>query len=356
MFSSQQISNSFIGRVLFTVAILTLFLLTGYLFLKMAHILLILFMGILLAVILDTLMNFLIRRLKIPRGLAFAIVIIFLLSITAAVVFLIGPGIIDQLVLLSQRLPKAYAAIKAFIMKSKLSSQLLQDINRPGEVLPPLSVILGGISGVFSITLGTLLSIFIAIFTGIYLALQPDYYITKVLKIIPINSRGKAEEVIRMAGRALRWWFFGRFISMMIVGVFMAIGLAIAGIPFAITLGLIAAMLCFIPYIGPILSAVPPILVAMTVSTHKIVYALIVYLVVQLSESYIITPIVQKRAVFIPPAFLFTAQVMMGVIAGPLGLVLATPLAVIMIVTVQKLYIHDILGDTVIMLGEHRHS
>ena len=136
----------------------------------------------------------------------------------------------------------------------------------------------------------------------------------------------------------------------------MAIGLAIAGVPFAITLGLIAAILCFIPYIGPILSSIPPILVAMTVSPHKIIYALIVYLVVQVSESYIITPIVQKRAVFVPPAFLFTAQIMMGVIAGALGLVLATPLAVLMIVAVQKLYIHDILGDTVIMLGEHRHS
>lgn len=355
MISSQQISNSFIGRVIFTIAILTLFLITGYLFLKVAHILLILFMGILVAVILDTLMNFVIRLFKISRGLAFAIVLIILLALTSAVVILIGPGIIDQLVLLSERIPQAYGTIKAFILKSKLGIQILKDINRPAEALPPLSVILGGISGIFSITLGTLISIFVVVFVGIYLALQPDYYITKVLKIIPIKSRETAEEVIRMAGRALRWWLFGRFISMLIVGIFMAIGLAIAGVPFAITLGLIAAMLCFIPYIGPILSSVPPVLVAMTVSTHKIFYALIVYLIVQVSESYIITPIVQKRAVFIPPAFLFTAQVMMGVIAGAVGLVLATPMAVVMIVAVQKLYIHDILGDTVIILGEHRH-
>lgn len=356
MLNKLQFNESFTGKVLVVAGVLAAFVILLYLLLKIAHILLVLFMGILLAVILDTLMGIAVRLVPMPRSVAFIIVLIVLLGLILILGLLIGPHLIDRLTLLSELIPQAYDNMKSAIMKSEWAAPIMNDISRTGQLLPPLSAILGGISGIFSTVFGTVISIFIIVFMGIYLAFQPDYYIKKIMKILPIASREKAEQVIYMAGRALRWWFFGQLLSMLIVGIFMAIGLAIAGIPFPITLGLVAALLCFVPYIGPILASIPPVLVAMTVGTDKVIYAFIVYLIVQTSESYIVTPLIQKRAVFIPPAFLFTAQVIMGVIAGAIGVVLATPLAVVIIVFIQKLYIHDILGDTVVMLGDHKES
>jgi predicted PurR-regulated permease PerM len=345
--------DQYLNKILYTAGIFAGLLILLYFLLKISHILLILFMGVLLAVILDTLMTTVMKITKVPRAVAFILVIIFLFGLTFLIGFLIGPGLVDQMVLLSQRIPQAFENIKTMLANTELGSRLMTDFSDFNRLLPPFSDVLGGISGVFSTTLGTFITIFIVFFLGIYLSLQPDYYIKKAITLIPRKNREKAETIIRMTGKALRWWLFGRFLSMLIVGLFMAVGLAIAGVPLAIALGIIAALMCFVPYIGPVLAAIPPILVAMTVDMQKVLYAIIVYLVAQILESYIITPMIQRRAVLIPPAILFTAQVIMGVIAGALGVVLATPLAVVFIIAVQKLYIHDILGDPVRILGDH---
>jgi predicted PurR-regulated permease PerM len=139
---------------------------------------------------------------------------------------------------------------------------------------------------------------------------------------------------------------------MAVVGFLTAVGLWVAGIPLAFVLGLIAALLSFVPYIGPIASVVPAALVALAESPTKVLYVFIIYGVVQLLESYLITPLIQERAVSIPPAVLISAQVIMGILAGAIGVLMATPLAVVLIVLVQMLYLADVLGDPVSTLGE----
>jgi predicted PurR-regulated permease PerM len=154
-------------------------------------------------------------------------------------------------------------------------------------------------------------------------------------------------------GRVLRWWLVGRFVSMAIVGAVTATGLWLIGIPSPLALGLIAALLEFVPYIGPIFAAAPALLVALVLGPTELAYVALLYGVVQVLESYFINPLVQERAVSILPAALITAQVIMGVLAGPTGVVLATPLAVSTIVLIQMLYIEDVLGDSVKILGTH---
>ena len=139
---------------------------------------------------------------------------------------------------------------------------------------------------------------------------------------------------------------------MVVVGILTTLGLWIAGVPTPMALGLIAALLSFVPYVGPILSFFPAVLVALMVSLTKVLYVVVVFGLVQTLESYVITPLVQQKAVSLPPVILITAQIAMGVIAGAMGVLLAAPLAIVVIVLLQMLYVEDVLGDSVQILGQ----
>jgi predicted PurR-regulated permease PerM len=192
----------------------------------------------------------------------------------------------------------------------------------------------------------------VVIIIGLYAAATPTVYINGIVRLLPPSRRQRGRAVLRALGQALRWWLVGRIASMAVVGVLTAIGLWVAGVPLAFVLGLIAALLSFVPYIGPLAAVIPAALVALAEDPTKVIYVFALYGAVQLLESYLITPLIQERAVSIPPAVLIAAQVIMGVLAGAAGVLMATPLAVVLIVLVQMLYLEDVLGDSVSTLGE----
>jgi predicted PurR-regulated permease PerM len=117
-------------------------------------------------------------------------------------------------------------------------------------------------------------------------------------------------------------------------------------------LGLIAALLSFVPYIGPIVSVIPAVFVALADTPTKVLYVIIVYVAVQILESNLITPLIQEQTVSLAPVVLVAAQLLMGVLVGVVGVFIATPLAVVCIVLVQMLYVEDVLGEAVTPLGE----
>jgi predicted PurR-regulated permease PerM len=144
----------------------------------------------------------------------------------------------------------------------------------------------------------------------------------------------------------------GRLASMALIGILTYIGLLVTGVPLALVLGFLAGILSFVPYIGPILSLIPALLVASLQSATVALYALAVYGIVQFAESNLISPVIQRRMVSIPPAFLVTAQVLGGVLAGGIGILLAEPAAVVVAVLIQTLYIEDVLNEPVSVIGE----
>jgi predicted PurR-regulated permease PerM len=124
------------------------------------------------------------------------------------------------------------------------------------------------------------------------------------------------------------------------------IGLHLLGVPFALPLALFAGLAEFVPYVGPIVAGVPAVLVGLAEGPELALWTAGLYVLVQSVESYLLTPLIQQRAVYLPPALLLFAQVVLGVTAGPLGIVVATPLAAAGLVAVNKLYVEDVLGDT----------
>src|SRR5690606_44568 len=118
-----------------------------------------------------------------------------------------------------------------------------------------------------------------------------------------------------------------QLISMTVVGVLTGAGLWLLGLPLAFILGALAALLAFIPNIGPVLAAVPAVLLALADGPTTVLWVIGIYVGVQAVESYLITPVVQQESVSLPPALTISFQLLMGVLYGILGLALATPLA-----------------------------
>jgi predicted PurR-regulated permease PerM len=187
---------------------------------------------------------------------------------------------------------------------------------------------------------------------AVYLAIEPELYVEGLARMLPPRRRARGREVIQAVAHALRWWLVGRVVSMLAVGVLTALALAIAGIPAALALGVLAGMLSFVPYIGPIASVVPALLATIPGWPWQPLWVLVIYSGVQFLEGNFITPLVQKRAVAMPPVVLLTAQIAFGLLFGLMGVFLATPLAVAAMVLVQTLYIQDTLGESIRVMGE----
>jgi len=117
------------------------------------------------------------------------------------------------------------------------------------------------------------------------------------------------------------------------------------GAPFAVALALLAGLMEFVPYIGPFIAAVPAILVGFAEGPELALKIGLLFLAIQMIESYVLAPLIQHRAVHLPPATILFAQVLMGAIVGALGVAVATPLAAAVMVAVSMLYVEDALGD-----------
>jgi predicted PurR-regulated permease PerM len=130
---------------------------------------------------------------------------------------------------------------------------------------------------------------------------------------------------------------------MSVVGVLTFAGLWLIGLPLAAALALISALLTFIPNIGPLIAAVPALLLAFASGGNMVLLVIAVYVVVQAIETYLVTPLIQQEKVSLPPALVIGAQLLMGVMFGILGLALATPLAALTLTLASGLYVHDYL-------------
>jgi predicted PurR-regulated permease PerM len=311
------------------------------------------FAGILLAIFLDGVTDELTDDTGLPRPLALTLTLVGLAGVLVGLWVFAGPDISEQASALAALLPDATERLSSRLRTSVQQYGWMQRYVDPSQLLPPVSSVLGRVTNVFRNTITLLVNGFIILFIGIYGAAAPQSYLGGIVRLAPPSSRPRVREVLAAVGRALRWWLTGRLILMLTVGVLTALGLQMVGIPSPVALGLLAALLSFVPYLGPVLSVLPALLVASLTGPSEVLYVLLVYGGVQLLESYLIAPLVQQQAVHIPPAAVITAQFVGGVSAGAGGVLLATPLTVVVIVLVQTLYVEGVLGDEVSLLGEH---
>ncbi len=250
-----------------------------------------------------------------------------------------GPHIAAELQTLGEQLPAALQQLRARAEQYEVGRRALENIPPITALVPDASTAVERATGIASFTMRILLNTTIIIFLGILLAFTPRVYVGGALRIIPPDRRAHTHDVLDRLTTALRRWLAAQLIAMAFVGTMTGVGLWLLGMPLAFTLGLIAGVTDFIPYVGPILSGIPGVLLAFVVMPDKLLSVFILYVVVQSIESYILVPYLQWRVVYIPPALMIFAQLSLGAIAGMWGIALAAPLTAATMVLVQELWV-----------------
>lgn len=222
--------------------------------------------------------------------------------------------------------------------EESVTTRVVQQLNKS-----PSTQILGWVTG-FVGGVGTAIGgVLLVVFVGCFLAASPEQYVNGTLALVPPRHRPRIREVMDEITDRLRDWVKGQLVAMTVVGVLTTVALSVIGLPMAIVLGIVAGLLDFIPNFGPLIAAVPAVLLA--AGHGKIAPVVGVYLVVQFVEGWILRPYIERKAVDTPPALLLAVQVLMASVAGMLGLLAAPALIVVADVVIRRLYIEDILAD-----------
>lgn len=347
MNSDSNLERTFVERVLITVGIVILALLVLLLLYFTFDIVLLIFAAVLLAIFLRGIADLMGRYVKIGEGWLVLLVSVVLLGILAGAIASLAPSVAEQARHLRQEIPVSIQKVSNYLVQYGWGRTILEQLPSTDDAkqLVTDSGFLSSLGGFFSSTLGAIGNVFVVILLAIYLATEPKFYAHGFTKLFPQDRRSRVSEVLSGIGETLRWWLIGKVGSMIFIGILTWIGLSIIGVPLALTLGLIAGLLSFIPNFGPIISALPAILLAFIDSPITAVYVLALYIGVQLIESNLVTPIIERETVELPPALTIIFQLALSVMIGGLGLVLATPLLAVIMVLVQMVYIQDILGD-----------
>lgn len=313
-------------------------------------VLLLVFGAVLIAVLLRAVTNAIASHTPVHGNWAFAGAVLAVILLLGAASWLVGSEVQAQIADLTGRLPEAWKAFQERFGHSEWMQQIAEQVQ--GGASGGGGGMLARIGGALGAILGATTDLIIIIFGGFYLALNPGLYRRGIVMLVPKSRHDQAAQALDASGEALRLWLLAQLLSMAAVGILTTLGLSLLGVPSAMALGLLAALLDFVPVIGPIAAAIPGLLIAMTVDMNTVLWTLLLYTAIQQVEGNVIQPIVQRRMVSLPPALLIFAILAMSLIFGPLGILFAAPLTVVAFVLVKQLYVRDTLGQAAPVPGK----
>jgi len=337
--------RAYLRHVLITILLVSSVWITWQLVLYAAQVFLLAYLGILLGVFFCRVSGLVSHWTRLPYHVALGLVVFLLVAVSLIGLVVMGAQIANQIEQLATQLQKATATVTEQIRATGWGEWLLDEASQAGNGAVTRGNAWSTIFGIFSTAMGAFLGILIVGFVGFYVATNPRQYRRGILVLLPIHRRARAQEVLEILGEILWRWILGRIAGMLIIGIASMIGLWLLSVPLAMTLGVIAGLLNFIPNIGPTVALIPAVLLALQQGPQVALYVVIFYLALQGVESYIITPLIEQHQVSLPPALLITGEVLLGVLAGVTGVIVAAPLMAAVLVLVQELYIKDVLGD-----------
>jgi predicted PurR-regulated permease PerM len=325
-------------RLDFRQALVTLILLalTAYLF----KVLLLFFAAALLAVVFRSPSEWLCRRTRLDVRVALALILLLVAAVLGLSFWLVGHTVAEQAEGLLRRLPQVIDELRGKADDIAVVGEAVDNVDLDAAskriTQDPMKAILAAFGAVAHVAL--------VLFVAVLLAAQPTLYVRGALHLVPKRHRRRADEVFAEVGHMLQRWTLGQLFLMVLVGTLTFIGFAAVGVEYAGALGLLAGLFTFVPYIGSLVAGAVSVLIALAQGLDVALYAAAVYTGVQIIEN-LCEPFVQQRTVYLAPALLLFSQAVLGVLAGPLGIVLAAPLAAVVIVVIKMLYIEDALGD-----------
>jgi predicted PurR-regulated permease PerM len=292
--------------------------------------------------------------------------VLLILGALVGVGALTAPRITSQLREVREQMPEAIAQVERWIAERQAGAmQLLQ----PDSTAPAArdqsehpAALRAGVTqqaakvgqrffAFFSSTLAVLASLILILAISIYVAINPGLYHAGLMHLFPHRDRRRAGEVLSAIATTLRRWLVSQLIAMVVIGVVTTVALLLIGVRAAVALGVIAGLLEFVPYVGPILSAVPAVAMALLDGPDKALWVVLAYTAIQQAENHILIPLLMKEGVDLPPVVTILAQAAFALVLGFLGLLVAVPLVGAVMVAVKLLYVEDVVGDEVTLPG-----
>ncbi|HZJ35039.1 MAG: AI-2E family transporter [Flavobacteriaceae bacterium] len=345
-------ADNFYKKITKTIFIALLMLSAFALIIFHANFFLLVFAGIFFSVLLNFSSNWIVQKTNMKYGLALFLILLILVGLLYLMIILIGPSMAEQAQEMTDALPKSLEGLKERITETSVGRNLFEKLPSDlGALIEDRGQVISRILGSFSTTIGAIANFFIIIVTGIFLASNPGIYTKGFIRLFPLQFRPRLKEVMDKTQNTLSLWMMAKLISMLVVGVFTAIGLASLGMPMPYALALMAGLFSFIPNIGPYLALAPAVLIALLQGGNMFIYVLILYFGIQIVESYLITPMIEKKIVHLPPALTLFWLVLLGILTGILGLIMATPILAALIVIIGELYVKDNL-ESYLLQGE----
>ncbi len=343
----MEAQKSFVQRSLIVVVLTAVVFLLLTLFYYVFDILLLIFMAVLVAVFLRGSASFLAKYTKISEGVQVGLIVLVLIVVGVLGILFLAPDVVRQMDHLGESIPSSLQKLRDSIDAFPAGHALLSKIPEPAELWQRVvaSGVLRKFGGMFSNTLGAIGNFFVILMLAGYFAATPAYYSHGIASLFPIPKRERVREILETIYNTLFFWLMGKTASMIFIGLLTWALLAILGVPLALVLGIIAGLFSFIPNFGPILAAIPAVLIAFVEAPWLAVWVIGVYVFVQFVESWVVTPFIEKRTVELEPGITIMFQLVLALLVGTVGLVVATPLLAVIVVIVQMVYVEDILGD-----------
>ncbi|HEV2134704.1 MAG TPA: AI-2E family transporter [Terracidiphilus sp.] len=300
------------------------------------NLLLLAFAGILVAVLLDAVTSWVDRHTRLTGVIAYLATVLLIAAVLAGIGYLLVPRASQQIAELMRSLPDSIHRLKEPLEKYSWGKELLQRVHA--------AVHQGGsgaqVQQFASSVTDAITDLIVVLVVGFFAALNPRGYKEGLLALFPERRRGRTRRLAEDPQHQLKWWMLGQLVPMTAIGIASGIALTLLHVPLAWTLGLITGVAVFLPYAGTILAGILSVLIALQRGPHTALWVLIVYTLLHLAEGYILTPLVQRKAVRLPPVLTILVQYFMWSVAGILGLALAAPLAGAGVVLVKELFLH----------------
>lgn len=312
----------------------------------MFDVILIVIGAILIAVLLRVIAEPFSRWGRLPQSISLLLSGLIIVGVVAGAAYLFGTQINAEFTDVYRRASAALTAILARLQGSEIGKLLLTHIEGGGFSISGL------LSSLFSVSISFLEAVVVTVIAGFYLAAQPELYLDGLDKLFPREWRTNVNETIADIGRGLRLWLIGELIQMALIGVLSATAVWLIGLPSPFALGVIAGLAEFVPYLGPIIAAVPALLVATTKGGDALLWTAVAYLAINQIEGNLVVPLIQRHMVYIPPAVMLLGVVAILFLFGGVSAIFAGPIAVMVFIAVKKLYVRDSLGEETDLPGE----
>ena len=334
--------QTFTKRVWTAVGAAGVVLAVGWLLSSLFYGLLVIFAGILFGVFLTQLSGRVSRNTGASYSVAYAIVVATLVALVACVIVFMGSQIAEQATKFVEQFQQASGRVEERLQQQPWWEYASNLGRQAQDALTSQRAVSTATTAVTSFV-AALAGGVMVIFLGFYFAIQPDWYRNGLLSLASPAKRERVGAVLDMIGQTLWYWFLGRLAGMAVIGAGSTTGLWLLGVPLPISLGVFAGIMNFIPNFGPLIALIPAVLFALQQGTQTALYVFLFYIALQFLESYFLPPFIEERQVALPPGLTLSNQLLFGMVGGFLGLLLATPLAVVITIALREFYVKDIL-------------